>query len=64
MKMASSKRNWYNPAVLCPVNVLVSVIVNEAVSSGLYAAIPALAAQGSTVISYLIPDSYRLCYEN
>lgn len=46
--MVSRIRNWYNPGVSCAVNVLVSVIVNEAVSSGLYAAVPALSAQGST----------------
>lgn len=46
--MASGKRNWYSLATRCPMKALVSVIVNEAAFSGLYAAAPAPAAQGNT----------------
>lgn len=46
--MASGKWNWYSVATWCPVKALVSVIVNEAASSGLYAAVPAPEAQGNT----------------
>lgn len=46
--MVSAKWNWYSLATWCPMKALVSVIVNEAASSGLYAAVPAPAAQGNT----------------
>lgn len=47
-KMASGKWNWHSLATWCPVKALISVIVNEAASSGLYAAAPAPAAQSNT----------------
>lgn len=47
-KIASRKWNLYNQSAFCSVEALVFVIVNEAVSSGLYAAVPRLAAQGNT----------------
>lgn len=54
-KMASSKWNCYSKATFCSVKALAFVIVNEAVSSGLYAAVPTIAAQGNT--NDQLPDS-------
>ena len=46
--MPSRKKNCYSKTAFCSVKALAFVIVNEAVSSGLYAAVPTLAAQGNT----------------
>lgn len=42
--MASRKWNCYSKTAFCSVKALAFVIVNEAVSSGLYAAFPTVAA--------------------
>lgn len=47
-KMASSKCNCYGKTPSCSVKTLAFVIVNEVVSSGLYAVVPTIAAQGNT----------------
>ena len=54
-KMPSRKQNCYSKTAFCSVKALAFVIVNEAVSSGLYAAVPTLAAQGNT--NDQLPDS-------
>lgn len=47
-KMASRKWNCYSKTTFCSAKAFAFVIVNEAVSSGFYAAVPTLAAQGNT----------------